>query len=682
MDKIIEAILKLIPISKYLELIGVNKESAAALTVIVATIVIYILVGYLKKWYDFSQATKASKDLSPYYDYLKVKKSVQYYIPTYGQNFSPTHEEDPSASNKFIVKKNLISWFLKTAFNEKKESDKFYLILADSGMGKTTFMINLYLRYNSVFNRNRKYKIKLLPFSDDRILDNLKDISKKREEVRDTILLLDAFDEYKGVFPPEYPDGLTDEERFRKRLDEIFEITRDFREVVITSRTQYFPGQENQPYELKIPSFDEKGFHVLSKLYLSPFSEKEINCYLNKKFGFLKFWNRKKKRIAKGIVNDSPKLMVRPMLLSYIDYLVDENVSYKNTFDIYETLIYKWIEREANKRKYEAKNRAQFKRDLYNFSKLISLEIYNNRKHSGSLSINKQQALDLCNTNSINLKYYEITGQSLLTRDINNNWKFAHKSILEFFLAKNACENISFLINLDLTGFDMTKQFCFDLGLSSIILSNFEFIKGSQKTIEPTEYYKKHVFELSDYHIGKFLVSSSLYNVITKSIIEDNEFDKSNASLTWLCAIDFCNKINKQFGYNNNYDDDGNLVDKDGNITYDITKVKGFRLPTSAEIVSLSKSDFLTEVHKNYYKNLVNDERLKFLSILCYDVYSEDFYLQFENVSNILNPIDFGTNNPEKQKDTVRYYVFGDGCCVRFESFSPIGDSLLLVFVK
>ena len=167
----------------------------------------------------------------------------------------------------------------------------------------------------------------------------------KKEEIPNTILLLDAFDGYTKILPPTESDKLTDDERFRKVLDEVIETVQDFREVVITSRTQYFPGEEDQPYELKIPTFDSKGFHTLAKFYLSPFDDKEIRRYLNKKYGILRVWNRKKKQKARRIVSNSPKLMVRPMLLSYIDYLVDGDQHYTNTYDIYDALINKWIER-------------------------------------------------------------------------------------------------------------------------------------------------------------------------------------------------------------------------------------------------------------------------------------------------------------------------------------------------
>ena len=89
--------------------------------------------------------------------------------------------------------------------------------------------------------------------------------------------------------------------------------------------------------------------------YISPFDENEIENDLNKKFGRWNFWNNKKKTKARKIVKTSSKLMVRPMLLSYIDYLVDAKEKFNNTYEIYDVLINQWLEREAEKRKTKAK---------------------------------------------------------------------------------------------------------------------------------------------------------------------------------------------------------------------------------------------------------------------------------------------------------------------------------------
>lgn len=573
MDSIINAILKVIPFSKFFESQGFSKEVSAAIPVIIAAILLYQIIPWLKIIYAYYNNTKTAKDLAPYFEYSKVKQSRDLFIPTHFQNNSPTNEDEPSFTHRFVSKSKLIPFFLKKVFNEKNDTDKFYLILADSGMGKTTFMINLYMQYNSYFNFLRKYKIKLLPFGDNRIIDMLKMIT--HAEARNTILLLDAFDEYKGLLPPDFPDGLTDDERFRKCLDEIIEYTRDFREVLITSRTQYFPGQENQAYELKVPRFDDKGYHTLAKLYLSPFDDKEVKQYLNKKYGWFSVWNLHKKNLAKKIVKSSPKLMVRPMLLAYIDYLVDSNKLFSTTFQIYETLIEKWIEREANKRKYDTPTRNKFKHDLFLFSELTALEIYHAKKLKGNFSINKETAAELCNQNQINLEDYEITGQSLLTRDITHNWKFSHKSIFEFFLAKKCFDDIDFASTFEFTGMDMVKTF-----YEEVIPGYFKLIKGGTY-----KFGNEFPVKINDFYMSKYQVTQAEYLRVTG---KDNPSDFKGSSnpverVSWFDATEYCNMLNLVVGYKEVYDKSGNLLDSTGKITSDIQKVRGFRLPTEAE---------------------------------------------------------------------------------------------------
>ena len=466
MDRIFESFLRFIPFARVFENTGINDKVSVGLATILTSLLVYLLTNLYKYLVNHYKNSIVAKDLNPYFDYKKVKTAQEYFIQTQFQNESPTREDEPGFMHRFVAKRPLIPFFLKTAFDEKKETDKYYLILADSGMGKTTFMINLYVKNYSFLNFRQRYKMALFPLGDGRILDIIKQI--KPEEAKRTILLLDAFDEDKKLIPPDEPDGLSDDDRFRKRLDEIFEVVRDFREVIITSRTQYFPGQETQPYELKIPRFDDAGFHKLAKLYLSPFDSKEIKRYLDKKYGTLNFWNRKKKRQAFRIVNSSPRLMVRPMLLSYIDYLVESNKPFSTTYQLYETLVDKWIEREATKHK-QILDREKFKRDLYNYSQLIANALYHKRKESEMLFLSKDSAIEIARNHHIDLKDYEITGQSLLTREASGNWKFAHKSIFEYFIAKKAIHDKAFLCTLNFSEMDMVIQFF----LETIFFENF-----------------------------------------------------------------------------------------------------------------------------------------------------------------------------------------------------------------
>jgi hypothetical protein len=484
MDKFLEALFALLnnPLTDFFHWIGFNEDVSKAFSGTLMALCLWLVSVGLKRLRQRLKDGKTARESIHFrYGYKDVKQKRALFIPTQAQDNSPIYEEEPAYGIRFIPKTPLIPFFIKTAFNEKKGREKFYLVLADSGMGKTAFMINLYLRYNSFLNFRRKYKMELFPFGDQNIITKIKGI--KADEARDTILLLDAFDEYRALLPPKSADGLTDDERFLKVLDEFIDSVKDFRDVVITSRTQYFPGQEDRPYELKIPRYGPEGFHTLYKLYLSPFDEKEIKRYLNKKYGVLRLWNRRKKKTAADVVKSSPRLMVRPMLLSYIDYLVGSQHEFTNTFQIYDMLINKWIEREAEKRKHKSEDREKFKHDLYAYSRLVALEIYNQRKPNDMLS--KEEAIAICRNHNFDLQEYEITGQSLLTRDVSQNWKFAHRSILEFYLAKEAVAHIEFYTELAKTNFAGLDMFgLFIEAIQGWIFSLFEIARKKLKTGE------------------------------------------------------------------------------------------------------------------------------------------------------------------------------------------------------
>ncbi len=478
--------------------------------------IIEAILSAIKFLYYRYQNQKAASDLKPYFNYLDVKAKRDLFVESKLQYDSPTREEEPGYRSNIPNKKPLIPFFIKTAFNEKKVSDKFYLVLADSGMGKTTFLINLFIRYNSFSNFNRHYNIKLFPFGyNGDILEKIKEIPK--EEISKTILLLDAFDEYSKILPPVTPDGHTDDERFCKVLDEVVKAVQDFREVVITSRTQYLPRQEDKDYKLQIPSFDENGFHKLVKLYLSPFDDKEIRSYLNKKYGVLKFWNKKKKQKAFEIIHNSSKLMVRPMLLYYIDFLIEDNQQYSNTYQIYDALVNKWIEREVNKRKPYDNEREKFAQDLWSYSEKVALKIYEKRKEITNFQLPKVDAITI----DVKLKQYQMTGQSLLTRDFYNNWKFAHRSILEFFLAKKIVDtihskNYDFALSFEFAGMDMARQFCseildphiFALIGKYVRVKGGDFLMGSpDDEVDRFSNETQHEVRVSTFYLCKYAVT-------------------------------------------------------------------------------------------------------------------------------------------------------------------------------
>ncbi len=167
--------------------------------------------------------------LKPYFNREEIQRAIGIYIPTQCQNVDPAAAEEPARVHAFAVRQNLIPFFIKKVFREKKE-EKYYLVLADSGMGKTTFMINLFLKYTR--KRFKTGGIVLVPLGHPKADEKIDSVADKPR----TILLLDAFDEDSKAVRD-----------YKTRIQEIIDKTLDFQAVIITSRTQFFPTDPDIP---------------------------------------------------------------------------------------------------------------------------------------------------------------------------------------------------------------------------------------------------------------------------------------------------------------------------------------------------------------------------------------------------------------------------------------------------
>ncbi len=403
-----------------------------------------MLWKYVKQLWILRKQRLLKRDLFPFYTALEVKRATQYYVETKCQNVAPSKEEELQYDDGTVVKKNILPFFLKKAFHPKKDDCQFYLVLADSGMGKTTFLINLYLRYINQF-RQPDYQIKLFPLGFPEIDKEIEKIPD--DEKRQTILLLDAFDED--------IQAVTD---YKARLDELIHKVTYFREVVITCRTQFFPSEKDVPKETGVMRHGvEGGERVFYEFYLSPFDDNDIQIYLKKRFPFPLF-QRTRRKIARQIVLSCPNLMVRPMLLSYIEDLLQEKQPYTATYRVYAELINKWIERETDK--VSSAQHKDYSTELYQFSREIALDLYCHRtERPGGLMISRQEIQPFADRHNITLSAMEMKSKSLLNRNAQGYCKFSHKSILEYFLAEEAFFNPEFRQELNFGGMSQAHAF-------------------------------------------------------------------------------------------------------------------------------------------------------------------------------------------------------------------------------
>ena len=415
-------------------------EAIAILLVVITTG--FVIGSWVAKLYKRFQLRKLLRDLHPFYTIQEIQHATQYYVETNCQNIAPSKDDEPGRTHAFAAKEKIVPFFLKKAFKSYNDDAQFYIVLADSGMGKTTFLINLYFRYIEQFF-GTTYQIKLFPlgFPDiDKEIEKIPDDEKTR-----TILLLDGFDE-----------DIQAVNNYKTRLENLIQKVVRFREVVITCRTQFFPSEEEEPKETGILRFGaEGGERVFHKLYLSPFDGNDIQNYVKKRFTW---FQKTKRQTAMQIVMSCPNLMVRPMLLSYIEDLVQRQNAYTSTYVMYAELINRWIEREAYK--VPPDRRKLYEEELYLFSRELAVEIYRHREErQGRMLITGKELQVFADKHGIRLNDMEMKSRSLLNRNVRGEYKFSHKSVLEYFLAEETFFNPDFRQELDFEGMAQAEAF-------------------------------------------------------------------------------------------------------------------------------------------------------------------------------------------------------------------------------
>jgi hypothetical protein len=434
---------------------------------ITGSIVIFNFIrNNLKNW---SNKKILSRDLHPYFTKREIDKYTRFYIPQYFQNITPSEGEELGRIYAAAARSKLMPEFLKKGLLTDSPY-KYFIILSDTGMGKTAFLINLYKKYK--LSRPKiseiKYNIALFPLG---AKDSLSKI-EKIEEKTNTILLLDSFDEdVKAIHD------------YQARMDEILVTVKDFRKVIFTCRTQFFPSKNEEPHDTNDITFGENVKHSFQKIYLSAFDNKDVLRYLIKKYKFNFYYLYK----AYNLVKKSPNLMFRPMLLTYIADLINVNSTYDYSSQMYKVLIDKWVERESLKPAIVEKGYRphDYKKNLLGFSYSLARNLYNERDKRGGYLISIRELKEIGLENSLDANALTIddkTGRSLLNRNSVGQFKFAHKSILEYFLAVEIFNKPIFLNSFDFHGMDATAKFHSEM--ITIILKSGEgtyFVKTDPK---------------------------------------------------------------------------------------------------------------------------------------------------------------------------------------------------------
>jgi hypothetical protein len=337
-----------------------------------------------------------------------VQQATTNYIAPDCQSIDPSGQED---FRKVIAAKQPAFSVLDEIFTKDVE-EKFTILLADTGMGKTSLLLNYYSRH--LRKRKQRFRIALIPLGQRTASEQIRSVSNQDE----TALLLDALDE----------DPLAIQNH-RNRLDELTELTSPFRTVLITCRTQFFARDEEIPRETGVirhgvTKGGQNKAYSFRKLYLSPFSDRQVKRFILRAFPIWR-WGRRRK--AKAIVARMPDLTVRPMLLAHVEDLIRAEKPILTSADLYGQMVKAWLDREKHFVSPEK---------LTEFPELLAADIYMNRQERGSERIPRSEAEALSKEAQIDLAGWQIAGRSLLNRDGAGNLKFAHRSFMEYLFIR------------------------------------------------------------------------------------------------------------------------------------------------------------------------------------------------------------------------------------------------------
>ncbi len=374
-------------------------------SVIVAIIsIIVTLIAGKEKLTRFLNIKSLLKENTSY-TFSEIESAISKYIKPDCQNTDPNKSQNVVRADLFKCVDNFIL---------SDHSDKFLLVLASPGMGKTSFLIN----YELYFNRHYKklFKIILFPLALHDVDDKILKIQKQES----CILLLDGLDEDTKAYT-----------NSSKRFNEIINITRNFHKVIITSRSEFYLinniSSETGLLKFGPRSLGESKEYGIKKIYISPFNEQQTNEYLKKRLPIFKYFQIKNKLIQ--IKNIYPYFVTNPMFLS--GYFLAELLSnFTNLYDLYFKFISNIIIRNMPSSFSIEK--------VFQFYQNISFEMLKNKKDF----LPKDMIINISEKQGFELDHLLKHEKTILTLTKDNNYTFTHKSFKDFFIAKNICEGL------------------------------------------------------------------------------------------------------------------------------------------------------------------------------------------------------------------------------------------------
>ncbi len=459
------------------------------------------------------------KYLTTTIDFLNNSLNLKYYIDLKCR--------DEEHKRTILIKDYICEWL-------KDPNVTTLAILGDFGTGKTTYSQKLTLESSKRYldNPQNNYLPIMIDLRSFTHLRNVEELLKnalmwKGIDYED---FFQIFQDSKILFIFDGFDEMSTDTRRMISFENFLELNKlnyEKNKLIITSRTHYFRQKIDEGTILK---FKDKNFDgillkdgkKISIVYLENLNEEDIKRYL--KLYFRDEWKIFHNTLYS--IYNLPELAHRPILLNLIAQTLPEIVGVKGEitpYKLYDIYINRWAKREEwrdirSEDVLFLMEELAFKMFLFDRTSITPQELTEIIKENYEQNI----LFGLMNLENFDGK---IRTASFLYRDDNDNYKFMHKSFMEFFIAKKLAKEVEI-------GNRNEKCFSKKVLTHGIFFFLKDLVKDKNKLYKILEFTKNKSFEQVQYLGG---------NAITVLKLLNENFEAKDFSTTVLSGANLSN---------------------------------------------------------------------------------------------------------------------------------------------
>ena len=369
------------------------------------------------------------------------QKPIDYkeFIP---EHYIPSRCHDEKGKNKGLLHDYVLEWL-----NDSKR--KLLAVLGDYGIGKTSFCYKFACDMTGTAYVPVVVELKTVMAKGWHEVIQREVRSRAGDSTQSPVLILDGFDELSLTF---------DKETVIKEIKNLSKTTQEYKKVILTSRTQFFRSEDEEretlvrkkslglgPRSMTYPRFE--------RIYISLFDDYQIRQYLDLCLGKAaseKFWNETVEKVF-----DVKDLARRPILIELIvnDLEAVQNIEGKVTpGNVYRIVTERWQEREEQRLPISIElqhKEERIPKNIILFMEELAYWMFTQEKdrlHFNTLkdAINKyfdDETKDMLKLSLDNLDY-QIRNCSFLSRHAQGYYAFAHRSFMEYFVARKLAREI------------------------------------------------------------------------------------------------------------------------------------------------------------------------------------------------------------------------------------------------